>query len=1145
MKRTCLAAMAIAAIGVSAEECRPGVQSVTVYTLADSVPYAVLWRAQYMAGRVLAGAKVTVKWQKGERSWDGQQEFCGEHLTIAFDAKATPGYAAQAMAYTRMNPGSWTEIHIFYDRVSQFPDRARMPEFLGHVLAHEIAHVLEGVVRHSSDGVMKARWTDRDCSELVRKPLPFAAEDVDLIRSRFRHEPCRPRMWRDSENRTRSSAIIQDFNDDKILLSSGANPMDGERWRQIEEIYHSAAERKPEELDTFLAAACAGDEELRREVKSLLAQQSKGTPLDRPAWELAAGGRLGPYELLEPIGSGGMGTVFKARDTRLNRNVAIKISAAAFSSRFATESRAIAALNHPHVCTLHDVGPNYLVMEFVEGETLAQRLAKGVLPLDQTLRCGVELADAVAAAHAHGIIHRDLKPANIMLTESGVKVLDFGLAKLERAAVANQKPTASYGIVGTAAYMSPEQAAGKPVDARSDIFSLGAVLYEMATGKRPFQRDTDVATLAAIVHEEPEPVSKAAPGASAELERIIVGCLCKDPARRFQTAADLKVELEQLNEESDSGQRHGATVPARTRRRLWVGAIVVAGLLLAAAAWRLRQWAAPSDVRAEVLTSYAGIEFSPSFSPDGNKVAFSWNGEKEDNFDIYVRQIGPAGTPMRLTTHPYEDTAPAWSPDDRWIAFLRLERERGTGVITLISPLGGPERKLVEVIGYSTLSWAPDAKWLAFSTADSQTGPFNIWAVSVETGERRRFTTFVSQSASHGATIRLGDRNPAVSPDGRTLAFTRQAKSGGFELCSLRLTADGRPSGEPSRITGQQYSWVTGIAWTADGREIVYGAGSGSESESLWRVPVSGLRAPRRLSYALPSAVYPAIARRQHRLAYTWSLSNTNLWRMDVRTGQRTPFVGSSYEHLLPQYSPDGRKIAFQSNRTGTWEVWSCAATGSNCQQLTRFGGTIGGAAHWSPDSQWLALDWRTGGPPEIFVIAADGGPLRRVTDHAANDIAPSWSRNGQWIYFASDRTGRYELWRVPKEGGQAAQVTRSGGFAACESPDGKYIYYAKWLRLSQPQSLFRMPAGGGEETPIPPKVDEAWDYSVTSKGVYFSPDSKTIRFFDLATGKASTLAVLDKRIAGGLTASPDDAYLVWSQRDRVVRDLMLVENFR
>jgi dipeptidyl aminopeptidase/acylaminoacyl peptidase len=271
-----------------------------------------------------------------------------------------------------------------------------------------------------------------------------------------------------------------------------------------------------------------------------------------------------------------------------------------------------------------------------------------------------------------------------------------------------------------------------------------------------------------------------------------------------------------------------------------------------------------------------------------------------------------------------------------------------------------------------------------------------------------------------------------------------------------------------------------------------------------------------------------------------------NLWRLDIRTGERKVLIGSTYYQQVPQYSPDGRKIAFQSNRSadGNMEVWTCDAEGSNCQQITSSGG---GTPRWSPNGRWLALDNGVEGQPEIYVVAADGGKPRRITYNPANDLIPSWSHDGLWIYFASDRSGQYEVWKAPKDGGEPVQVTRSGGYAAFESPDGKYIYYNKFNK----PGLYRMPAQGVEETPILqasfPWSDTAYArFGVTSKGVDFFSDDKTIQFLDTATEKISTVAVLDKPNAWvTIGVSPDDAYVVWSQADRESTDLMLVEGFR
>src|SRR5258706_10392529 len=307
-----------------------------------------------------------------------------------------------------------------------------------------------------------------------------------------------------------------------------------ENWSEVEKQYHAALEREPAERIAFLNQTCT-DEHVRREVESLLGHQQEGDRLlENPPWQsrlvLAIGMRLGPYEIVSAVGAGGMGEVYQALDTRLDRKVAIKVAARQFSEGFEREARAIAALNHPHVCTLYDVGPNYLVMELVEGGTLEARLYKGPLPTEKVVRYGAEIADALAAAHARGLIHRDLKPGNIMLTKTGVKVLDFGLAKFVRpdaAAKKSQNVTRDRTIMGTRAYMAPEQMAGQECDARSDIYSFGLVLYEMSTGKRPL--------------EAAEPF----PGADeSSLDRVIRKCLAKDPEERWQSARDLKTNLE-------------------------------------------------------------------------------------------------------------------------------------------------------------------------------------------------------------------------------------------------------------------------------------------------------------------------------------------------------------------------------------------------------------------------------------------------------------------------------------------------------------------------------------------------------------------------------------------------------------------------
>ena len=887
------------------------------------------------------------------------------------------------------------------------------------------------------------------------------------------------------------------------------------------------------------------------------------------------GRTISHYQIVEKLGEGGMGVVYKARDSHLDRFVAIKVlppekvTDPDRKQRFVQEAKTASALNHPNIVHVYDIdqqdGTHYIAMEYVEGKTLDEMIGRKGLKLNEALKYAIPIADALAKAHAAGIVHRDLKPGNVMVTGDGrVKVLDFGLAKLTEVQVRPEdstrtmQPSTELGmIVGTASYMSPEQAGGKKVDARSDIFSFGSLLYEMLTGRRAFRRDTSALTLAAILHMEPQPLEPAVP---RDLDKVVMHCLRKDPARRYQHMDDVKVALEDLKEESESGSLAGAAAVEGTRRRWWPWAAGAAAVLLSVGlVWWLREGAPPQDLRPVPLIS-TGNSCCPTFSPDGTKVAFSWTGEQDTNseaaaggtarWDIYVKQIGAPGNPTKLTTTPVGVTWGAidaeWSPDDRWIAYRRNrssgEPYGGPGSdLVVIPPLGGPERRLADLSGTADVTgWTPDGKWLAFPQMDSPTTS-SLWAIAIDTGERRRLTTFTTRSG--GAGPGLGDSRPSFSPDGRSLAFVRQVYDSVYQLYVQHLTRDLRPDGEVKLVTDRGYGYVDGSPiWTPNGRELVYSAGP---PQFLWRVAASGRQAPRRLSYPA-NALQPAIARTPPRLSYPWAVRNTNLWRLDLHTGERKRLISSASsvwgQNIHPQYSPDGRKIAFDSDRTGDREVWTCDADGSNCQQLTKFGGPIGGTPRWSPDSRWIALDSRASGSPEIYVMAADGGAPRRLTNTPHNNMLPSWSRDGRWIYFASDRSGRYEVWKMPRDGGEAIQVTRAGGYATFETPDGKYLYYTKFNPQGLPP-LFRMPAGGGEEVQVVPGVGSP---RVTSKGVYFAlPDGRTIQFLDAVSGKVSTLATLDKPVAGGLAVSPDDAYVVWSQVDRQTYNLMLVEGFR
>ena len=950
--------------------------------------------------------------------------------------------------------------------------------------------------------------------------------------------------------------------------------MDPERWKEIERLCQSALEMERGKREAWLKQACAGDESLRREVEALLEQQAqaegflKEGAIDDAAKVLAGekanalaselkGRTISHYRVIEKIGQGGMGEVFLAEDTSLHRKVALKFLPPEMQEdpvahrRLLREAQSAAALDHPNICHINEVvefeGRVFIVMEFVDGLTLQDRLARGPLPLKEAIRIAGEIAEALEEAHEKQIIHRDLKPANIMLTRKGhTKVMDFGLAKqlIPPGGIESQEKsitalTRTGMTLGTLAYMSPEQLRGESVDARSDIFSFGIVLYEMLAGVHPFKKETGMDTASAILKDAPKPLADPHRDVPVLLQHIVKKMLAKDPRNRYPSIHDLQTDLMELLENADP--------TAKVQRRwlkpmYWIAAIAL--VAVGAGSWTLFRLflheAALPPARIIPITTFPGYENRPQLSPDGNRIVFQWNGEEQDNWDIYVKELEGHGF-NRLTTDPALDCCPAWSPDGRQIAFLRASGDQK--ILYLASPLGGGEKKVTDLgsevrfvsgLDGGRLSWSPDGKGIAFRYRQSPEKPPGIWLLSPETLQKRQMT--------HPDAGILGDFSPAFSPDGRYLAFIRGFETTHPAIYTIRLTG-----GEPKLVTA--FKGPRALCWNADSREIIFTGGGGTET-ALWRVSMDGGEA-QRIPTRGDLVSQPTVS--GNRLAYANGAGNSDIWKLDIGRGTMKPpskplFSWSSSE-LDQRISPDGQRIAFASNSSGTREIWVCDADGKNPTKLTNM--DVGGSPDWSPDGKWIAFDCAKFGNLDIYVVSAEGGPASRITTDDSEEAVPRWSRDGSWIYFGSNRGGKWGIWKVPSGGGKAIQITQEGGMVSRESRDERFVYYYGYYG-NQKKGIWRALVTGGPETLILDRVIYPFDWDLTDRGIYFIDGSSkpvaNLCFYDFAGRAVKILAPVHSdpgfRTNEGLSVSPDEKWLIYSG-GIYTSDIMMIDNFR
>ena len=896
---------------------------------------------------------------------------------------------------------------------------------------------------------------------------------------------------------------------------------------------------------------------------------------------LAPGSKLGRYDVVAFVGAGGMGEVYRARDTELGRDVALKVlrpdrhSDDEARRRLTQEARTASALNHPNIAIVFDVaaadGVHFIVMEYVAGRPLSALIAAG-LDRGEALRIAIAVADALARAHAAGIVHRDLKPANVVVSADGVpKVLDFGIAKLvdAPAAAASQDdttteltgtaprwPTSGFG--GTPGYVAPEQVTGAKVDARSDIFSFGSMLYEMLTGRRAFRGATAAETIGEVLGRQPTPPREIVPDLSIELEQVVLRCLRKEPERRFQSIADVRVVLQDI---ADARVRPTpADAPVRDRRLSpWLAAGLAAAVAVAAAStvwWQSRGHEPLRAPRLEPLTTAPGIESSPTFSPDGLQFAFASDDETprpdgSSNFDLWVRLVG--GTEARrITADQADELSPSWSPDGRWIAYLR-GRVGETPLVHVVSPLGGASRPLAAIRAArietnwlrgapaSQITWTPDSRHVAFARAgEPPAGTSGIEIVPLDGGAPRALTSPAAP---------LVHRDPAFSPDGTQLAYT-QCTSTSYPPCDvhvLDLDAGFVPRPPARQLTRHDLT-VVGLAWTRDGGALIFG-GARFDRTHLWRVRADGSAPPSRIEIGR-RGLSPAIAASGDRLAFTYNLNDNDVYAFEP--GKPDVAVASStLTDYGPTYAPDGRRFAFESGRAGEAnEIWISGADGSNPTQLTRGPGGWQGSPAWSPDGSRIAFDSRgADGFMDVWVIGPDGLGLRRLTQGRFDEAMPAWSRDGHWVYYRQDRADGFDLWRQRASGdGEAERVTTGGGFKGVESPDGRWFVFA---RLDDESPLFAQPVGGG---PARSLVECAITRTVTAgpDGIYYLGCPAEVRQspvyrVDPDTGAARLLgtAGINGGFVPGMTVAPDGRRILFTRRIAEGSDLMLVEDFR
>ncbi len=929
--------------------------------------------------------------------------------------------------------------------------------------------------------------------------------------------------------------------------------MTPERWQQVKGIFHSALQHAPAERPAFLESACGEDESLRKEVESLLtADEKEGSFLDSPAYEAAAGlltkddaalkpgQRTASYEIVSFISRGGMGEVYLAQDRRLNRKVALKVLPAALTRepdrlrRFEQEARAASALNHPNIITIFEIAKvdafHVIATEFVEGQTLRQVLSGEPLDLSEALGVAIQIADALNAAHQAGIIHRDIKPENIMLRPDGyVKVLDFGLAKLAEespAAVAAEAPTrqvrtGSGVVIGTVGYMSPEQARGKEVDARSDIFSLGALIYEMVAQRRPFEGETPSDTLAAILKTEPPPISELIPEIPPELVRIINKTLKKDREERYQVVKELLVDLRALKQDLDFQEKIGTARPAKPvrnhstavvtpqtseirnaistitdsltieiKRHKAAVAIALVALVavLAGGAFALYKLLPRSATRFQAtkitrLTN-SGNVIDATLTPDGRYVVYVLSNARKQS--IWIRQVTAANDKVIVPPADVGVFGITISPDGNDLYYV-IKQNLDKGTLYRVPIFGGIPVKVLEWID-APVSFSPDSKRIVVLRGNypAEGESALVIANADGTGER-----VLARRKRPEAFVPIFFTGPSWSSDGELIATAVSKVGEPSQLIAFQAS-----DGKEQVLIKSKFQFIGRTQWLPDMSGLLFIAGVTTADPQVWLLsyPSGEMRA---LTNDLDQHRSIGLSDAADQFVTVVSSGLVNVWvapEGDARQAVQLPvgnlgFYGAGGN--AASWTPDGR-IVFSSNESGRVDLWIMDPDGGNRKQLTSNSGRNVGAVV-TPNGQYIVFTSTRSGSPAIWRMSSDGTNPKQLT-HGVSDGLPSISPDGKWVVYTSLGATKPTVWKVSIEGGDARELTSKVSVNGLVSPDGKfvaYLYPESHDPFAPANRLAIIPFEGGD--PIQTfQIQEAVRIQAIAQ---WSPDGKSIHY--------------------------------------------------